>query len=395
MKKEVNGIGIVCSVVFIICAVSCLIWFILYGYLAVPEISLKGDPEITIDLNGEYEEYGAIAKLDNNDISDRIVIDNPLDTKKVGDYIIKYSVTNKKGRKETIVTRRVRVRETEKPTILLNGKKNMTVQYGSKYKDPGYEANDNYDGNITEKVEVQGEVDTKQIGTYKLYYIVTDSSDNTTTVIRTVKVIDTKGPKLTLNGKSYVVVDLNGTYKERGCKAFDEHDGDISDKVKSSSNVNTNVPGYYTVNYSVKDSFGNVSQAIRKVQVGTQADIDDANHILVSISEQKLWFYQNGVLQLSANVVTGTSGVNDTPRGSFRIQGKAQNVYLRGPDYESFVNYWMPIYGDIGMHDASWRSSFGGYIYQTSGSHGCINLPYYVAENLYYNAPIGILVKIV
>ena len=111
--------------------------------------------------------------------------------------------------------------------------------------------------------------------------------------------------------------------------------------------------------------------------------------------KERLWFYQNGILQLSANVVTGTRGVNDTPRGSFRIQGKAQSIYLRGPDYESFVNYWMPIYGDIGMHDASWRSTFGGYIYQTSGSHGCINLPYYVAENLYYNAPIGMLVKII
>lgn len=395
MKKQVNGIEIACIIVFLISAILCLAWFILYAYLAVPEISLNGDDEITIPLNGNYEERGAVARLDNKDITNRIQIENPLDTSKVGDYIIKYSITNTKGKKEQIITRRVKVRESEKPTIKLNQKTNMTVQYGSKYKEPGYKANDNYDGDITKKVEVQGEVDTKQIGTYKLYYTVTDSSENSTTVIRTIKVIDTKGPKLTLNGKSYTVVALNGKYKEKGCKAIDDHDGDISDKVKATGTINTRVAGYYTVNYSVKDSFGNTSQISRKVQVGTQTDIDNANHILISISEQRLWFYQNGILQLSANVVTGTSGVNDTPRGSFRIQGKAQNIYLRGPDYESFVNYWMPIYGDIGMHDASWRSTFGGYIYQTSGSHGCINLPYYVAENLYYNAPIGILVKVV
>ena len=395
MKQRNKGIEIACSVVFIICAILCLAWFVLYAYLAVPEITLNGEEEITVNLNGSYEEQGATAKLDNKDVTDRIKIDNPLNTNKVGDYIIKYSITNTKGQKEQVVTRRVKVRETEKPIIVLNNKSSITVQYGSKYKEPGYKANDNYDGDLTDRVEVQGEVDTRQIGTYKLYYTATDSSENSVTVVRTVKVIDTKGPKLTLNGKSYTVVSLNGTYKEKGCKAIDAHDGDISDKVKSSGQVNTRVAGYYTVNYTVKDSFGNTSNISRKVQVGTQTDIDNANHILISISEQRLWFYQNGILQLSANVVTGTRGVNDTPRGSFRIQGKAQSIYLRGPDYESFVNYWMPIYGDIGMHDASWRSTFGGYIYQTSGSHGCINLPYYVAENLYYNAPIGMLVKII
>ena len=106
-------------------------------------------------------------------------------------------------------------------------------------------------------------------------------------------------------------------------------------------------------------------------------------------------FYRHGVLQLSTSVVTGTRGVNDTPRGSFRLQWKARNVYLRGPDYKTFVNYWMPIYGDIGLHDATWRSSFGGGIYYSNGSHGCINLPYWAAQSIYYNAPTGILVKVV
>lgn len=390
-----GSIIVACSIVFIIVAILCLVWFILYAYLAVPEITLNGEEEINLQLYGNYEEMGATATLDNKDVTDKIKIDNPLDTSKVGDYIIKYSITNNKGKKEQVVTRRVKIRENEKPIIKLKGGKSIKVQYGATYKDPGYEAIDNYDGDITSQVQVQGEIDTKTIATYKLYYTVTDSSENSTTVIRTIKVKDTKAPKLTLNGKSYVIVDLNGKYKEQGCKAVDNHDGDISDKVKVTGNINTRIAGYYSVTYSVSDSFGNTSQIVRKVQVGTQADIDNANHILISISEQRLWFYQNGILELSANVVTGTKNINDTPRGSFRIQGKAQSVYLRGPDYESFVNFWIPIYGDIGMHDASWRSTFGGSIYLTSGSHGCINLPYYVAESIYYNAPIGMLVKVV
>lgn len=384
-----------CSVVFLIGTILCLVWFVLYAYLAVPNITLNGDEEINLQLYGNYEEMGATATLDNKDITNKIKIDNPVDTSKVGDYIIKYSVTNTKGKKEQSVIRRVKIRESEKPVINLKDGKTIKVQYGSKYKEPGYEAIDNYDGDITNQVQIQGEIDTKTIGTYKLYYTVTDSSENSTTTIRTIKVIDTKAPKLTLKGKSYVVVPLKGTYKEKGCTAIDNHDGNISQKVKRSGELNTNLAGYYTLTYTVQDSFGNSSQITRKVQVGTQADIDNANHILVSISEQRLWFYKNGVLELSANVVTGTKGTHDTPRGSFRIQGKAQSIYLIGPDYKSFVNFWMPIYGEIGLHDAMWRSSFGGSIYLTSGSHGCINLPYYVAENIYYNAPIGILVKVI
>lgn len=395
MGKEYGRIRITCAIVFFVSAVLCLGWFILYAYLAVPEISLNGNSEVIINLGGQYDEQGAKATLDNNDISRRIKIDNSVDTNKVGVYKVKYSVTNNKNMKKQTVIRNVRVRETEKPTIKLTSGTDIKVQYGSTYKDPGYKANDNYDGDISDSVKVQGVVDTGQIGAYKLYYTVSDSSDNTVTVVRTVNVIDTQAPRLKINGAAYTTVKLRSSYNDEGCTAIDNHDGDISDKVKSSGKVNTSVPGYYTISYSVKDSFGNKAKASRKVQVGTKTQIDNANHILISISEQKLWFYQDGVLQLTSNVVTGTKGEHDTPRGSFRIQYKARSVYLRGPDYKTFVNYWMPIYGDIGLHDATWRSSFGGYIYQTSGSHGCINLPYYVAENIYYNAPTGYLVRVV
>ena len=57
------------------------------------------------------------------------------------------------------------------------------------------------------------------------------------------------------------------------------------------------------------------------------------------------------------------------------VQKKTKNAILKGPGYRSFVNYWMPVYGGIGIHDASWRDEFGGQIYMKSGSHGCINTP--------------------
>ena len=393
--KGLSKTEIVCAIIFFVTALICGIWFLLYSYFAVPEITLLGDSEVVVKLNGNYEEKGATATLDNQDVTDSIRIESKLDTSKVGDYVIEYSVTNSKGMQKKSVSRLVKVRDDIKPKLKLKGGSTYTVQFGTTYKDPGYVASDNYDGDISDKVKINGEVNTNELGIYKLYYTIIDSSENTATKIRTVEVVDTTAPKLTLNGKKKVIVRLGKTYEERGCTAYDNHDGDISDKIKISGKINYDVAGVYKLTYSVKDSFGNKSSITRVVQIGTQSDIDSQNYILISIADQTLSFYKRGQLQFSSDVVTGNRGVTDTPRGSFRIQGKAQNIYLTGPDYRSFVNYWMPIAGEIGMHDASWRSTFGGSIYRGNGSHGCINLPHWAAESLYYNAPVGILVRVI
>ena len=75
---------------------------------------------------------------------------------------------------------------------------------------------------------------------------------------------------------------------------------------------------------------------------------------------------------------------------------KQMNTTLRGPklpdgtyEWESPVTYWMPFNGGIGLHDANWRSSFGGAIYQGNGSHGCVNLPPSVAGTVYDNIQAG------
>ena len=114
-------------------------------------------------------------------------------------------------------------------------------------------------------------------------------------------------------------------------------------------------------------------------------------YILVSIKKQKLWYYKKGVLKLTTNVVTGQKGKHDTPKGTYKILGKARSVYLIGPDYKTYVNYWMLLSRkyQIGLHDATWRSSFGGSIYKYNGSHGCINMPYSKAQYIYKYVPVG------
>ena len=118
-------------------------------------------------------------------------------------------------------------------------------------------------------------------------------------------------------------------------------------------------------------------------------------YIKVSISKQKLWYYKNGKLKKTSKVVTGMRHEHDTPKGLFVIRSKARKIYLIGEDYRSYVNYWMPFYGGYGLHDATWRSYFGGDIYKYNGSHGCVNLPYSVAKYLYKRVPVGTIVKIV
>lgn len=110
----------------------------------------------------------------------------------------------------------------------------------------------------------------------------------------------------------------------------------------------------------------------------------------VSIAEQHLWFYKNGELLVSTDVVTGNNNSMDTPKGFWKVQNKASPCTLSGPGYSSYVNYWIAFIGSgYGIHDASWRSSFGGNIYKGNGSHGCVNTPYSKVKIIYKNISVG------
>ncbi len=118
-------------------------------------------------------------------------------------------------------------------------------------------------------------------------------------------------------------------------------------------------------------------------------DIGDT-YIEVDMTEQMLYYYVDAEIVLETPVVTGNMRRGwDTPAVVCSIYGKARNRILRGATYATFVYYWMPVYGNIGLHDATWRRSFGGDIYMTDGSHGCINMPKDKAAELYGMAEMG------
>ncbi len=112
-------------------------------------------------------------------------------------------------------------------------------------------------------------------------------------------------------------------------------------------------------------------------------DIGDT-YVEINLGAQHLYVIQEGRVVEESDFVSGniTKG-NGTPPGVFGITYKEKDAVLRGEDYESNVNYWMPFNGNIGMHDATWRKEFGGEIYITRGSHGCVNLPLVKAKEIY------------
>lgn len=120
------------------------------------------------------------------------------------------------------------------------------------------------------------------------------------------------------------------------------------------------------------------------------ADDIGNTYIEIDYTNQHLWYYKDGSILMDSDLVSGNlNNGNGSPDGVFKIISRQSPATLVGEDYESDVTYFMPFAYNVGLHDASWRSNFGGSIYKNSGSHGCINLPYDAADTIYKNVELG------
>jgi len=128
------------------------------------------------------------------------------------------------------------------------------------------------------------------------------------------------------------------------------------------------------------------------IQTAISHDINDigTTYVEINIAKQHLWFYKNGSLIIQGDFVSGdVSKKHSTPTGVYRVQYKEKNYILKGEGYSVTVNVFMPFNGGIGIHDAIWRTAFGGNIYMTDGSHGCINSPPILAQTIFDNIETG------
>lgn len=122
------------------------------------------------------------------------------------------------------------------------------------------------------------------------------------------------------------------------------------------------------------------------------------NYIIVSLSYQKLWLVRNNDVILNTGIISGKPST-PTVIGNFRIQNKEINRILRGEDYSVKVKYWVPFYGDYGIHDADWQPS--KYVfdnpnsYKYRGSHGCVNIFPGNMKQIYDSSYIGMPVIVI
>ena len=114
-------------------------------------------------------------------------------------------------------------------------------------------------------------------------------------------------------------------------------------------------------------------------------------YVEICISQQRMWCYQDGNVIVDTPVVTGNPNKgNGTPSGGvWAIDAKKRDAILTGEGYTAPVDYWMPFNGDVGIHDMQQRAYFGGSIYLSNGSHGCVNTPYDQVEIIYNAVSIG------
>jgi hypothetical protein len=157
----------------------------------------------------------------------------------------------------------------------------MTVWKDSAYKEPGWTVTDNFDSNLHDSVKVTGSVNVNVIGTYTLTYTVKDQAGLTATKTRTVKVeqyipgIDTIPPVITLIGTGDTSIAVGSTWRDPGCTAFDNADGNITSKVtvreQNGKTITTVAPGSYTILYTVTDLAGHTTEVARILRVTGQS----------------------------------------------------------------------------------------------------------------------------
>lgn len=250
-----------------------------------PIIELMGEKEVFVCPNNTYEELGYQA-IDNydKDLTSKVKIK---EKKNELHYEVEDSSKNK-----TVVTRIIHYEDKESPKIELKGSSNITLYLGDKYKEPGYEVTDNCDKNLTSKVTVSGNVNSDKIGTYKITYQVTDSSNNQSTLTRTVVVTNIPqnengiiyltfddGPSSTITGS---ILDI---LKQEGVSAtffVINHDDNLNNLIKREYEEGHTVALHsYSHNYAnIYQSTSNYFEDLEKIKEKVRSITGETSNII-------------------------------------------------------------------------------------------------------------------
>lgn len=258
-----------------------------------PVITLKGSDEMDVRDGDSFTDPGALV-TDNVDEDREIVGEGTVDTNTVGTYTLTYNAVDAAGNIAKTVTRLVRVVDVTIPIIHLEGMAEVTAEAGQSYADAGFSVTDDVDADLGGEVVVTvdgiivssaNDLDTSALCTRYIDFDVSDSAGNAAhQVTRTVNVVDTIAPVITLGGENPTRLLVGGSYVEYATVA---DSFDPSPKMDISGEVNTNIAGTSTITYTATDASNNRTIATREVivrEIGTDATLSDLKVDGVSVA---------------------------------------------------------------------------------------------------------------
>lgn len=234
-------------------------------------LELKGDSNITLEYGERFDDPGAEAAFSGTLLLKKpqevfVHVDGQVDDTTLGTYTLTYTADYELNCLVTKLpftakqVRTVTVVDTQAPEISLVTVEGKFTLPGQPYEEEGFTAADNYDGDLTTLVNAQ-EADGK------VTYTVSDSSGNQTQVVREIYYHDPIAPEITLLGVDAITISQGIDFVDPGCTATDNCEGDITDRIQLTTDFNKDVPGTYTLTYTVSDSYGNTDSVTRKVTV--------------------------------------------------------------------------------------------------------------------------------
>ena len=155
----------------------------------------------------------------DGDLSSKIEVVSTVNTDKVGEYTVTYTVSDSSGNEAVEVKRVVKVVDTTSPVITLVGEAVVTIEVGSDYEEQGATAKDSVDGDLTSQIKVTGEVDVNKLGDYELKYSVSDAAGNKSVEL-TRRVIVETSIKQTIRIEKYNSVPFWFNFKSKKEKSY-------------------------------------------------------------------------------------------------------------------------------------------------------------------------------
>ena len=245
-----------------------------------PVITLSGDSSITHEAGTNYTDSGA-TWTDLVDGSGSVTPTGNVNASIPGEYTLTFNHQDSSGNNADTITRTITVVDTTKPVITLSGDGSVTHEAGTDYIDSGATWADLVDGSGT--ISGTGDVNSSKPGTYTMVFNYVDAAGNSAnTVIRSVIVVDTTKPVISLNGDSTINLEAGSSYEDAGATWSDLVDG--TGTISGTGDVNVSKPGTYTVEFDYVDAAGNQADTIiRSITV-----IDTTNPVISLIGNSNI-----------------------------------------------------------------------------------------------------------